>query len=525
MLIYLFNCIKKHESTMPPFDPVGSAVPYENQKFYSTWDKRDNVVLKDACSIVDPVFRLARVKYDEERTIITFNYIYAPSLGRGYWINNWLYNNGVWEADCHVDVLGSFPLPTRAQYVLRASEEFDGSIKDDFYTQTSQISTWSDSWDWPFASKISDGRFVVGIINNAGGQYGSISYYVLDQTNLNKLISQLMSDINYMNISSSEISTELQKGLINPIQYIRSCVWLPFSPNLGNAVNNIQCGWWSFEVDAYTLSAPVSQIAFTVKAFSWHPQIDRGIYTMQTPLTSVRLFALPWGLIDIPVEKINFGATLAAGKNPAIGYDVYCDCITGLATLDVVALYATSSSDTYYSSGCIATLTTQLGVPIALAQSSQDVYSAISNVVNGAVSGLQTTITAQPTTLDKLTFGTSRVIKAAVTTALGAGAGLAQSIPGLTPSISTTSTSGNFNNIGRSWQLCCTYVMLSEENKRLNGRPLCKNKILQEMQGFVRVLNPDYHSSSGTTPPTDSEIEEYNYLLSQGIYIEGITDG
>lgn len=502
---------------MRPF-PLDDQYP-TGQKFWMGYSNTVDIALKDNCSISDPVFKLLGFSYANGGQIYSCNYIYVPDMGRGYWVHNWEWDNGVWTADCHVDVLGSFDLPTTPQYVLRSSEEFDGSIKDDYYPVTANVTSGATGWSWPFATNTTQGRFILGIINSTGGAYGSISYYVLTNTQLNTLIQQLMSNIDYMGISADEVSVELQKGLINPMQYIKSCMWVPYVPSLGAAVSSVECGWWSFAISGYKLGAPRTVVESDVYTFDWHPQIDRGTWLMQSPTASLTLNAMPWGLIDLPLDKFTFAPIWEAGLKPRVSYTVYADAISGLAALEVRA-YGYDNGK--WGGNVIACMTTQLGVPIALAQSSQDVYGGIMSTVNGAVQGAQSAMSAPSTSLDKLTFGASRVVKTATATAIGAGVGLANAIPGLTPSISSVGTSGSYINVGWRWQLIWRYTLVSEDNNRLNGRPLCKSRILPEMGGYVQVLNPDCTSTGQKFPPSDVEVQELNYYLSQGIYIEGI---
>lgn len=503
---------------MKPF-PLDEPYPAD-QKFWLRYSNIVDIALKGNCSISDPVFKLLGFAYTSGAQIYSCNYIYVPDMGRGYWVHNWEWDNGVWTADCHVDVLGSFDLPTAPQYVLRSSVEFDGSIKDDYYPATAHVTSGETSWDWPFASNTAAGRFVLGIVNSTGGMYGSISYYVLDYAQLTKLASQLMSNIDYMGISADEISVELQKGLINPMQYIKSCMWLPYVPDTGSRVSSVECGWWTFAVEGYRLGAPRSVIESDVFSFDWHPQIDRGIWLMQSPTASLTLNAMPWGLIDLPLDKFTFAPILDAGLKPRVSYTVYADAVSGTAALEVRANGYQSGK---WTSNVIACMTTQLGVPIALAQSSQDVYGGIMSMVNGAAQGAQSAMSAPSTTLDKLTFGATRVVKTATATAMGAGVGLANAIPGLTPSISSVGSTGSYINVGWRWQLIWRYTLIAEERNDLNGRPLCKARILPEMSGYVQVLNPECTSNTALFPPSDVEVQELNYYLSQGIYIEGIT--
>lgn len=63
-----------------------------------------NAVLKDGCSIINPILILSK-----NSTIVTVNYIYIPDFERYYFVNNIIILDGNRvELDCHVDVLESF---------------------------------------------------------------------------------------------------------------------------------------------------------------------------------------------------------------------------------------------------------------------------------------------------------------------------------------------------------------------------------------------------------------------------------
>lgn len=163
MKAYLFNCIKRRESTMPPAVP--SDMP-SGQKFYRAWLDID-CRFKQNVSIVNPIFIVSDKKNifpqsPDETNVYTFNYIYVPKLGRGYWIADWTYTPGAWEAACNVDVLGSFPLPARQMYIVRASDDFDTTVRDASPIITNATTAATYSWDWPFSDTVGDGAFYRG---------------------------------------------------------------------------------------------------------------------------------------------------------------------------------------------------------------------------------------------------------------------------------------------------------------------------------------------------------------------------
>lgn len=530
MEAYLFNCIKRSNSTMPPAVP--SQFP-AGQKFMRAWIKIE-CCFKQNVSIVNPIFIISDKKNifpqtPEETNVYTFNYIYVPKLGRGYWIADWTYTPGAWEAACNVDVLGSFPLPSRQMYIVRASDEYNSNIRDASPVITSATSVSTYSWAWPFAGTIGEGRFIVGIIGRSGGQFGAVTYYVMTSSQILSFMYSLMGDTGYMDISTSEISAGLQRGLINPIQYVASCMWVPWIPSISTTVSSIDCGWWTFNTSAGIMSTPIKQIEFTTKTFDLHPQSDTlGEWLMQAPYTHVTLFAPPWGLVEIPLNKYNFRQFTTANKKPVVGIQCFADAISGAATLDLSVMGVNNNN--YVTRGQFAFMSTQLGITIPLAQSTQNAFTAASATVSNAGSTIAEATSGnavldrfkQAWNLMRSAPGKIAEIGRKATDFLSTGVTAAlQSAGASIPPINVVSTSGSYLNVGRSWAMTATFAQVTPVDNDLIGKPLCKLDYLQNHLGFVKVMNPEYTAIQIATPPTAAEISMYEEELANGIYIEG----
>lgn len=530
MKAYLYNCIKRRESTMPPGIP--SEMP-AGQKFYRAWMEIDCRFKQDV-SIVNPIFIIGDKKNifpqsPDETNVYTFNYIYVPKLGRGYWIADWTYTPGAWEAACNVDVLGSFPLPAHLMYIARASDAYDTNIRDASPVITNSTSAAAYSWGWPFADVVGDGRFVVGIIGRSGGQFGAVTYYIMTSAQILTLMYSLMGDTGYLDISTSEISAGLQRGLINPIQYIASCMWVPWVPTISQTVTSIDCGWWTFNVSAGIMSTPLKQIEFTTKTFDLHPQTGSvGQWLMQSPYSSVKIFCPPWGLIDVPLNAYNYGDFVAAGKKPAVGIQCFADAISGQATLDLSVMGWQNNQ--YVTRGQFAYMTTQLGITIPLAQSTQNAYTAAvatgSNVASAvADSGSGSAVVdrfRQAWGLMQQAPGKIAEVGRKAADFLSAGVAAALQSKGVdTPPVNVVSSAGSYLNVGRSWGMSALYAAVKPVDNDHIGKPLCKLDYLQNHTGFIKVMNPEYTATQTATPPTAAEISQYEELLSTGIYIEG----
>lgn len=534
MKAYLFNCIKRRESTMPPAVPDDMPA---GQKFYRAWLEIDCRFKQDV-SIVNPIFIISDKKNifpqsPDETNVYTFNYIYVPKLGRGYWIADWTYTPGAWEAACNVDVLGSFPLPARQMYIVRASDDFDTSVRDASPIITNATTAATYSWGWPFADTVGDGRFIVGIIGRSGGQFGAVTYYVMTSAQILTLMYSLMGDTGYLNISTSEISAGLQRGLINPIQYIASCMWVPWVPTVSQTVTSIDCGWWTFNVSAGIMSTPLKQIEFTTKTFDLHPQINSvGQWLMQSPYSSVKIFCPPWGLFDVPLNAYNFSDFINAEKKPAVGIQCFADAISGQATLDL-SILGWQNND-YTTRGQFAYATTQLGITIPLAQSTQNAYTAATAIAGNVASAIDasassgTAITGSPA-IDRFIQQTSGRIAGkiaeikgrALEYITGAAAVAAQCKGADIPLVNVVSSAGSYLNVGRSWSMASLFSSVKAVDNEHIGKPLCKKDYLQNHTGYVKVMNPEYTATQTATPPTAAEISMYEDALADGILIEG----
>ena len=89
--------------------------------------------LRNDTSIIDPVFRIE----GDLSQYLTANYCTVPAFGRSYFINNiQSLRAGLFELDCHVDVLSSFKtqLRTNSAIIHKSERNWnlylnDGSLK------------------------------------------------------------------------------------------------------------------------------------------------------------------------------------------------------------------------------------------------------------------------------------------------------------------------------------------------------------------------------------------------------------
>lgn len=79
-----------------------------------------NGELKEDCSIIDPVIKIV----GDVSSMASVNYMYIPSFGRYYFINNVIsINNEICEVHAHVDVLSTYKDEIRAQRAVISRQE------------------------------------------------------------------------------------------------------------------------------------------------------------------------------------------------------------------------------------------------------------------------------------------------------------------------------------------------------------------------------------------------------------------
>ena len=273
-------------------------------KFYSLFIKKFNSTkvpsnsdfsleidgeIKGDFSPLAPVLRFQSAGFPVG-TVPAYRYAYIPGFARYYFVS-WAFIDGAWEGSFKCDVLGSFAtqIKNSTQYVARSASNMNGGLIDPEYS--TRLSFDSTDYDVQskaltdiFGANYAGGTYVIGVIGAAATSYGgqmyarnigAVVYYAMGRDAFTALMATLLSSVNWLNIDASEISEGLQKALINPAQYIVSCVWLPIPSSafvdgtgqgwgpetLADITQSINFGWWSFNLGYNTrkLGFPTAQ--------------------------------------------------------------------------------------------------------------------------------------------------------------------------------------------------------------------------------------------------------------------------
>ena len=353
---------------------------------YGYYDEIDlTVELKAVTNLFTPSLVISADTFtDNQGNIVNpmqYNYCYLPDFQRYYFVRSWSWIVGRWECALEVDVLASFKtqIGNSSLYVLRSASKYDPDIvdtkwpvkaqgADTTYQQRSFGSVYN-VWNTNiYSSSISDGFFRVSIVNNDSSAIGAVSHYAISGSVMAELMNKLYSAPTWMNITDANISQDLQKMMFNPMQYITSVIWIPTGYDVTGetAIHTIPYGWWSLTLTGSVYRITTGKMQKTVSesiAVLHHPQYSAERHWLQlSPYTTAALYFTPFGFIPLDTSKI-YDAT-------HVDIEVRIDIITGKGTL-VLSSHKTVNGVTTYG-GTFYTTTSQVGVPITIAQMAVD---------------------------------------------------------------------------------------------------------------------------------------------------------
>lgn len=498
MIIQFFSAFaKKYNSTKRPIGTVDMSLSGK---------------LKQPCSIMQPVINIERLSQDANPCIYTYAII--PSFRRFYFVNDWVWNDGLWEVHMTEDVLATYrdQIGNESMYILRtdSTTNFNGEITDMQYPATTDFVIREQLISNVFTTSMEYGIFVVGII--AGDQQsllpltpdsvGAITYYAMDFLQFNAFKEMLFSNtnLNIMGITDpqgntqiTDMSKEVLKTLYNPYQYIASCIYFPFDVTLipnSVAVTGIDIGWWHYP----TLSA-TKVLAQTVSVketctLTDHPQsqppIARGSYLNYAPYTR-RTCIGRFGTIAIDNSFFKSG--------DVVGLQYVIDIITGQCRLEIEALEP-------YQGGYIGPVIGErqflLGVPIQIAQIGLDYITAGAHTVSSAAK-----------TLDSFFSGD---IGSGIANAAN---GIANAIAESMPQLETSGTNGSFISPVTQTHFVEQFYKIVDEDITQKGRPLCEIRQINTLSGYILSADGDMDITC-----FERERQEIKRYLTTGFFWE-----
>lgn len=422
--------------------------PEENQYYLEI----ENVTLNDPTDMVHPVFKFSPF---QNAAPLIFNYMRVDNLSKYFFIDRWAYERGLWIAYCTVDVLASYKpsIGISSQYVVRSWSSRDPDIADAMYPLKSTPVVDIAIGSRFFADEFDSGCFVIGVVNRDSNAIASTSYYALTRSNMRTLCSQLLDiDVRYGDIQ--EISKDLLKNFIDPLQYITSCMWFPFHiSEISEASiegSSIPYGFWSYTVPNRRIYLDSIHIHREISGIPSHPQRNLvGRYVNNSPYTRVTLIDPILGTTTINPSLLRDSDT---DDTRTLYFDFYIDLMSGAATCQV-----SSPLDMFASQ-------VSIGVPVSISQMTQ-------NYLGAAASSLQA-------------LGSAFKGKVGATYA-----SMASMAENMSPNVTSKGGSGNTSVFELRPSVMCEFYELVDPDPERLGEPLCKEVVINTLTGYIQCAN------------------------------------
>lgn len=418
-----------------------------------------------------------------------YNYCHIPAFERYYYVDEWYFERGLWTASLSVDVLSTYKsqIGAASLYVLRASAASDGTIVDTMYPMKTGCSYQHNTDATGYT--LGGGTYVVGCVSKYADA-GSLNYYAMTATELGTLCSYLInSAVDTGNgFDLADASLALQTSLIDPIQYIKSCVFIPFGRSdftTSHSTSGFPIFLWTVSgLDSYRIVLPAAGCKIT-KTYTLnitkHPSTTaRGNYVNSAPYTLLTLYVPPFGVIEVDTS-VTCNAT-------QLDLELNVDVVTGKGILTVMC------------NGVILNrLVSMLGVPIQLSQVTRDYMGAITSVANGVASSL-----------GSLASGN---MAGAIT---GAISGIGNAVNAMRPREQSTGSGGGFAEVNiQNFQLDHQFFIPVNDDNTHHGRPYCQVTTPANLGGYMLIQDGDV-----AIPGTNAEAEQVRQYLESGFYYE-----
>lgn len=468
MLINFYTFAKRENSTAQP-----SAQPA------ASFD----CLLKEPCSVLNPRITInGGAAFDPS----ALNYCYIPYFNRYYYVS-WSYIIGTWEASCTEDVLATYKtqIGSTQLYVVRASAAYDGTIIDSEYptktTCTFQTITGTD----PFVKVPAGGWYVIGVASSNNPNYGALTYYAVDDSNLHALLRSLNVDlVTATDFDPADASLNLQKALIDPFSYIKSCIWYPFnnltdSPPIAGGLVAINVLGIDLNANGNLISASTSIKDGTITLnLPDHPDIARGAY-MNAAYRRIIAKLPPFGTFEID--------PLVAANASSVVCEYHIDCISGNAIAEIKC-----------GTHLISRIETRLGVPIQLAAVYQDLFSGAVNLGRSTIGGIASALVGD-------VFGTLS----------GVAGGITDAVQSMRPVLESVGSNGSFASLYGAPQLFVQFTYQVNEDNDHFGKPLCQIRTPDSLGGYMLIRDGDI-----ALPATRQENDQVKSYLEGGFYYE-----
>lgn len=426
-----------------------------------------NCYLKDDTSLIRPVFVLDSGNF-------SVNYVQWGN--RYYFVDDVVsIRNSTVELHCSVDALASWKtqIGSSSQYVVRSSSAYDEYIVDSMYP--ADVRTSIQTVEIDLGLDTTNTSYVLGVVNSESNASGGITYYCMTAGMLSQLMGYMFGG-NWLDAPLTEVSLELQKELVNPFQYIVSCMAFPFDVfDSGFPTEMIKFGYWTSEMASYIIPGSGRyKNSFAGVQVPRHPQSNiRGAYLNSAPFTRMSLSAYGFGTCALDPQDFV--------SNTQLSLNLLVDKYTGTGKLRISN---TGDSNTLFE------LNGQIGVPIQISQITQ-------NLVNAGLSGVATAVSAL------------------AGNPLGVASGITSAVQSLMPQIHTAGSVGSMVNFLKKPILTMQFKNLVTVDNEHLGRPLMQRRAINTLSGYMQIENPDVD-----IPATATEKDTIMNFMRSGFYYE-----
>lgn len=476
--------------------------------------------LKEPCSIMNPVVAFQGQPLSPNY-IFSTHYAYIPQFGKYYFVKDWTYIEGLWEAEMEEDVLATWKthIGDATHYILRTNDKgtenghWNPWVSDSMYPAHPGGTPQTTKFTSPFVNSVDSGTYIVGVIGSDNTDaVGAITYYAMTPSQFGDLKATLFGTdgLEAMGLmvngqwTATDVGEQFFKTMYNPFQYIASCIWFPIAPSdiLGTAVTTMKVGWWIYTVNAKRIFQKVGTFYDGVNEIPSHGQAGiRGWYLNYAPYSEHTLHG-KFGSIPINTSFFELDEGQYSYKYIIVKYTV--DYITGQC---LVQIYSARETDVQSLTKHLIHKTQFLiGVPIQLAQIGMDYLGAASTALN-SITG-----TIRDTMIGGGVGGTAGAIAGALS---GASSGIYNTLQSAMPQLETTGSNGSFINLNLQTELVSVFHTILWEDLDHKGRPYCLQNKIKFMNGYVLCADGDVDFDC----LDDERVKISNYLTT-GLFWE-----
>lgn len=405
-----------------------------------------NVTLKEGCSVLNPIFILNGFNLSDNYIRWGVRYYYVDDIV--------ILHNEIAEYHCSTDVLATFKsdIGSSSQYVVRAASASNGRVMDRKYPTLAQVNEVEVSLSGISSGiDIDSGTFVLGLKSkeaNAG-----VAFYAMTSAQFSEFVSYLYSDVW---LDATDVTTALQKMLVDPFDYVVSCNWYPFT--ITGTETSVYFGFWDWTGHTMQRIPESNRIKSFVHTGSLpdHPQIARGQYLNASPFTQMAVDLYAFGKVVIDPNRFLESRSFIVN----MGIDLF----TGIGTCKV-----------FSSTGLVYKSSATCAVPIQLSQVRNDLTRPFISAAGAAVA-----------------IATDNYV--------GAAGAIADAVHNTLPQISTIGAVGSISAYAYNPpEIELVRYLLTDEDNAQIGRPLMSTRTISSLSGYIECDKADLDVSASPT--------------------------